>query len=312
MRLAMPFSLPKRVLLREVSPRDGLQNVKFQVATEAKVRMIDALSQTGLAVIEAAAFVSPKWVPQMADGAEVMAKIARRPGVRFSALVPNLKGYERAKEAKADEIVLFVSADEVYAKKNTNMTIAESLEAQRPIVEAAKNDGVAMSFDVSMAFGSPYVGDVPVTDVVRVTKAMVEMGCREAYLADTTGTGNPRSIVSVIAAVRDAVPDAVLGLHLHDTRGLAIANVLAALDVGIDRFDCSTGGIGGGPYAEGATGNVATEDLAWLLASMGVETGIDLPKLLEAGKIIEEIVQRPLASKMLKAGLPKGWPARGG
>ena len=306
----MPFSLPKKVLLREVSPRDGLQNVKFQVATADKVRMVDALSATGLPVIEAAAFVSPKWVPQMADGEEVLATIMRRPGTRYSALVPNLKGYERAIAAKADEVVLFVSACEVYAKKNTNSTIAESLEAQRPVVERAKADGVPASVDVSMAFGSPYVGDIAPAEVARVARAMVEMGCREVYLADTTGTGHPRSIAEVIETVRKAAPDAVIGLHLHDTRGLAVANVLAALDLGVDRFDCSAGGIGGGPYAEGATGNVSTEDLVWMLESMGIETGVDLPKLLEAGAVIEEIVQRPLSSKMLRAGVPKGY--RGG
>ena len=303
----MPFSLPKKVTLRDVSPRDGLQNVKFPVETADKVRMIDALSATGLPVIEAAAFVSPKWVPQMADGAEVLAKITRAPGVKYSALVPNLKGYERAREALVDEIVLFVSADEVYAQKNTNLSIAESLEAQKPLVAAAKKDGMPMSVDISMAFGSPYAGNVPVEDVVRVSKAIFDIGCEEIFLADTTGTGNPRSIVAVIEAVRRAIPNARLGLHLHDTRGLALANVLAALDLGIDRFDCSAGGIGGGPYAEGATGNVATEDLAWLCASMGIATGIDLPKLLLAGKTIEEIVKRPLASKMLSAGLPKGF-----
>ena len=303
----MPFSLPKKVTLREVSPRDGLQNVKFQISTDEKVRLVDALSATGLPVIEAAAFVSPKWVPQMADGAEVMARIQRAPGVRYSALVPNLKGYERARESKADEIVLFVSACEVYSQKNTNATIDESLGSQKPVVAAAAKDGVAMSVDVSMAFGSPYTGDVPVATVVRVTKAMVEMGCREVYLADTTGTGHPRSIAEVISAVKREVPGVVLGLHLHDTRGLAIANVLAAVDLGVDRFDCSVGGIGGGPYAEGATGNVATEDLAWLFAASGVETGVDLPKLLAAGKTLEEIVKRPLGSKMLGAGLPKGW-----
>lgn len=303
----MPFQLPKKVLLREVSPRDGLQNVKFQVSTDDKVRMIDALSATGLPVIEAGAFVSPKWVPQMADGEEVFRRIRRAPGVKYAALVPNLKGYERARASKVDEMVLFVSADEAYAKKNTNMTIAESLEAQKPVVAAAAKDGVPVSVDVSMSFGSPYSGDVPVADVVRVTKAMVDMGCREVFLADTTGTGHPKSMVEVISAVKREVPQAVLGLHLHDTRGLAVANVLAALDLGVERFDCSTGGIGGGPYAEGATGNVSTEDLVWMLAGMGIGTGVDLPKLLEAGAVVEDVVKRPLASKMLRAGLPKGW-----
>lgn len=303
----MPIRAPDRVLLREVAPRDGLQTVKFEIPVEAKVRMIDALSATGLPVIEAGAFVHPKWVPQMAGSEDVFAAIRRSPGTRYSALVPNLKGYERAKAAGADEIVLFVSACEEYARKNTNMSIAESLEAQRPIAEAARADGIPASVDVSMAFGSPYAGDIAPAEVARVTKAMVELGIRDVYLADTTGTGNPRSIVHVLETVRDAAPEAVLGLHLHDTRGLAIANVLAALDAGIDRFDCSTGGIGGGPYAEGATGNVSTEDLVWLLSSMGIASGVDLEKLLAAGKVVEEIVQRPLSSKMLRAGLPKGW-----
>lgn len=308
----MAFRLPERAQLREVAPRDGLQNVKFQVETADKIRMVEALADAGIPVVEAGAFVSPKWVPQMADAAEVFAGIKRRPGTRYAALVPNLKGYERAKEAKADEVVLFVSADETYAKKNTNMSIAESLEAQKPAVAAALRDGIPVSVDVSMAFGSPYVGDVPASEVARVSKAMFEMGCREIYLADTTGTGHPRSMVEVIRAVRAAAPEAILGLHLHDTRGLAIANVLAALDEGVDRFDCSSGGIGGGPYAEGATGNVATEDLVWLLSSMGIATGVDLPKLLAAGAIVEEIVKRPLSSKMLRAGLPTGWtPPRG-
>ncbi len=304
------MSLPTRVRLREVSPRDGLQNVTFPVATEDKVRLVDALSGVGIPVIEAAAFVSPKWVPQMADGAQVMARIARAPGRRYAALVPNLKGYEAAKAARADEMVLFVSACEVYAKKNTNQSIDEGLAAQRPVVEAAAKDGVPLSVDVSMAFGSPYVGEIDPAVVARVARAMVDLGVREVYLADTTGTGSPASVERVIDTVRSAAPEATIGLHLHDTRGLALANALAALRLGVDRFDASVGGIGGGPYAEGATGNVATEDLVWMLSSMGIETGVDLPKLLEVGTLVERIVKRPLASKLIHAGLPTGWKPR--
>lgn len=300
---------PDRVRLREVSPRDGLQTIPDGVPTADKVRMIDALSACGFAVIEAAAFVHPKWVPQMADAAEVMQKIERVDGVHYSALVPNLKGYQRAKEAGADECVLFVSASETYARKNTNRSIAESLEIQRELVEVALGDGAHLSADVSMAFGCPYEGDIPVQAVVDVVKPVVEMGVTEVYLADTTGTGSPSDIERVVSSVRDAVSGIEVGLHLHDTRGLALANVMAALELGVTRFDCSTGGIGGGPYAEGATGNVATEDLVYLLSSIGVETGIDLERLLEVGHLMEEILKKPLASKLLRAGLPKGWNA---
>lgn len=303
----MPFSLPSEVKLREVSPRDGLQTITESLPTEDKVRMIDALSKCGFPVIEAAAFVHPKWVPQMADGGQVMGKIKRVAGVSYSALVPNLKGYQRAREAQADEMVLMLSASETYAKKNTNKTIAESIEAQRPIAEAAASDGIQLSADVSMSFGCPYEGDIPVDAVIGVVRPMVEMGVHEVYLADTTGTGTPKYLVKVIEAVRDAVDGVEVGLHLHDTRGTALSNVLAALDVGVTRFDCSTGGIGGGPYAEGATGNVATEDLVYLLESMGVRTGIDLEKLLEVGALMEQILGKTLGSKLLRAGLPVGW-----
>jgi hydroxymethylglutaryl-CoA lyase len=303
------FSLPDRVTLREVSPRDGLQTIREKLPLEAKVEMIDALSETGLPVIEAGAFVHPKWVPQMADSGEVFERIRRSEGVRYSALIPNKKGYDRAREAGADEFVLFVSASETYSQKNTNKSISEGVEAQREIVEAARAEGLEdrLSADVSMSFGCPYEGDVPVERVVDVVGQMVSLGVKELYLADTTGTGTPKTMVEVLDAVRGAHPEAVLGLHLHDTRGLALSNVLAALDVGITRFDCSTGGIGGGPYAEGATGNVATEDLVYLLDSMGIETGVDLPRLLEAGKRMEQLLGQTLASKMLRAGLPRGW-----
>lgn len=304
----MAAALPESVLLREVSPRDGLQTIRDPILPTAdKVRMIDALSETGLSVIEAAAFVHPKWVPAMADASDVMAGIQRREGVSFSALVPNLKGYQRARAAGADEVVLFASASETYSQKNTNKSIADSIAAQREVVEAATGDGMPLSVDVSMAFGCPYEGNIPVEAVVGVTRELVELGVPQVYLADTTGTGSPRTIVEVVNTVRKACPQAEIGLHLHDTRGLALANVMAALEIGVTRFDCSAGGIGGGPYAEGATGNVATEDLVYMLESLGISTGVDLEKLLEVGALMEEILARPLASKLLRAGLPKGW-----
>lgn len=291
----------KDVRIVEVGPRDGLQNEPGRVPLPAKVALIDALGAAGLTVIESGSFVSPKWVPQMADTAEVLAAITRRAGVRYPVLVPNLKGLEAAIAAGVEEVAVFAAASEAFSEKNINCSIAESLERFEPVVDAAQEAGVAVRGYVSCVLGCPYQGDVPVADVVRVSGALVAMGCYEVSLGDTVGVGTPDKAKAMAAAVADEIGLARTALHFHDTYGQALANVLACLDLGISTFDSSVAGLGGCPYAKGAAGNLATEDLVYMLDGLGVRTGVDLDALAAAGRDITAALGRVPASKLAQA-----------
>jgi len=274
----------------EVGPRDGLQNEKILVPTEIKVALIDQLSDAGFPNIEAASFVSPKWVPQMADGAQVMAGIRRRPGTLYSALTPNMKGLEAALAAGADEVVIFGAASEAFSQKNINCSIAESITRFEPVAAAAKAHGLRLRASVSCALGCPYQGEVPVTAVVDVVRRMRELGCDEIDIADTIGVGTPEKVREVMRAASTEFPIEALSGHFHDTYGHALANVVASLEAGIRIFHSSVAGLGGCPYAKGATGNVATEALLRLLEGMGLETGIDLGKVASAAEYVSKAV----------------------
>ncbi|MBV8465114.1 MAG: hydroxymethylglutaryl-CoA lyase [Burkholderiales bacterium] len=293
--------LPKHVKIVEVGPRDGLQNEKTPVSTDVKLHFIDLLGEAGLSVIEAAAFVSPKWVPQMADHAEIMRGLKRRPGVRYPALVPNLKGYEAARAVGVDEIAVFAAASEAFSQKNINCSIEESLARFAPVVEAARADGVAVRGYVSCVLGCPYQGEVPLSDVARVSDALFEMGCYEVSLGDTIGVGTPEKARRMIEAVATKIPVEKLAAHFHDTWGQALANLYAVLELGVATIDSSAAGLGGCPYARGATGNVATEDVVYMLQGLGIETGIDLDKLAAAGRYINSHLGRAPASKVAAA-----------
>src|SRR5262245_24573776 len=293
---------PERVELREVGPRDGLQN-EAPVPVERRVELIDALSTTGLRRIEAAAFVSPSAIPPMAGSDEVMASITRQPDVVYSALVPNPKGAERAVDAKADEIELVVSASETHNQKNVRRSVAESLTAARDVVEIGHAGGIQVEAIVSTAFGCPYEGDVPPERVAQVAGHLVDAGADMLSFGDTTGMATPRRVDDLLAALeRAGIDPAGIGLHFHDTRGTALANVLAGMERGVVRFDASIGGLGGCPYAPGASGNAVTEDLVHMLNDMGIDTGIDLGALLECARLAQEIVGRELPSALLHAG----------
>ncbi|AQV93885.1 hydroxymethylglutaryl-CoA lyase [Cupriavidus necator] len=274
----------------EVGPRDGLQNEKILVPTGIKVALIDQLSDAGFVNIEAASFVSPKWVPQMADGAQVMAGIRRRPGTLYSALTPNMKGLEAALAAGVDEVVIFGAASEAFSQKNINCSIAESMARFAPVASAAKAHGLRLRASVSCALGCPYQGEVPVSAVAEVVRGMRELGCDEIDIADTIGVGTPEKVREVMRAASTEFPRAALSGHFHDTYGHALANVVASLEAGIRIFHSSVAGLGGCPYAEGATGNVATESLLRLLQDMGLETGIDLGKVVVAAQFVSEAV----------------------
>lgn len=294
--------LPERVTICEVGPRDGLQNERANVPTADKIRLIEALAQTGIRRMEATSFVAPKWIPNLADAGEVLAGIRRQPGVTYAALVPNMKGLERALAAKVDEAVIFLSASETHSQKNINKSIAEALETYREVATRAKQAGLRLKGAISTCFGCPYEGDVDPAVVVRVATALAEMGADEVGISDTTGMANPRQVYAVVSRVAERVPVEKLSLHFHDTRGTALANVLAGLQAGVTIFDASVGGLGGCPYAKGATGNVATEDLIHMLYEMGIETGVDLPRLVQCAKLAEELIRRPLESHVVKAG----------
>lgn len=274
-----------RVRLYEVGPRDGLQNEPRPIPTADKIALIDALSRTGLDRIEAASFVSPKAVPQMADGAEVMAGIERAAGVRYAALAPNLKGYERAKAAGADEIAVFGSASEGFSRANISCSVAESLERFRPVAEAAAANGLPLRGYVSCAIACPYDGPTPPAAVARLAKALLEMGCYEVSLGDTIGAGAPETVVDMLHAVLGVAPPEKFAGHFHDTGGRALANIEAALDKGLATFDCAVGGLGGCPFAPGAPGNADTGAVASRLDRLGVTTGIDLDRLGEAAAL---------------------------
>ena len=285
----------------EVGPRDGLQNEPSPIGTADKIAFVNALSDAGHRVIEVSAFVSPKWVPQMADAAEVFAGIARRSGTRYTALVPNLAGLQRAIAARVDEIAVFAAASESFSRRNINQSIAESLETYRAVCAAAKGAGLPVRAYVSTAFGCPFEGTVAPSAVADVSAALMEMGAYEVAVSDTIGIAHPGQVAPVVAAVAARVPLDRVALHFHDTRGTALANVLTALDLGVTTFDASAGGLGGCPYAPGATGNLATEDLLYMLDGLGIDTGVSLDGVLAASRAIEEKLGHPLASRYAAA-----------
>ena len=295
------MKLPKSVTLVEMGARDGLQNEAAVISTDDKVRFIDLLSQTGLRWIEATSFVSPKAIPQLSDAPEVFARIAKAPGVRYLVLVPNIKGYERAKAAGADTIAVFTASSEAFTKRNINMTIDESLETFRAVVRRAKDDGMWVRGYVSTAFGSPFGDTVTPQMVVDVSVKLMEMGCDELSIGDTIGVGVPSQVEELVPMLAKHIPLDRLAMHFHDTRGTALSNVYAALQQGIHIFDSSAGGLGGCPYAPGATGNVGTEDVLYLLHSMGIETGVDLAKVRAASRFIAAAVGHALTSKAFQA-----------
>jgi hydroxymethylglutaryl-CoA lyase len=294
---------PHAVRIVEVGARDGLQNEKTIVPTATKIELIDRLSATGLRTIEATSFVSPKWVPQLADAAEVFASIERKPGVSYPVLVPNLQGYERARAVGAEEVAVFTAASEVFNRKNINASIDESIDRFMPVLERARADGVKVRGYVSTVLGCPYQGDVPVDDVVRVAARMHALGCYEISLGDTIGIGTPSKARAMLRAVAAVVPMSALAVHFHDTRGQALANILACLEEGVAVVDSSVSGTGGCPYAKGATGNVATEDVVYMLEGMGVATGVDLGKLIETGLWLSERLGRETSSRVARAGV---------
>ncbi len=295
------MALPKFVTLFEMGARDGLQNEGEIVPADAKVEFIDLLSETGLRWIEATSFVSPKAIPQLADAADVFARIKKAPGVRYPVLVPNLKGYERAKAVGADAIAVFTAASERFTKRNINMTIDESIETFRDVVRAARQSSMWVRGYVSTAFGSPFGDAVTPQMVVDVCVKLVEMGCSELSIGDTIGVGVPTQIDELMPLLLRHVPIDLIAFHFHDTRGTALANVYAALQHGVGKFDSSSGGLGGCPYAPGATGNVGTEDVLYLLHQMGIETGVDLVKVRAASRYIAGVVGHALTSKAYQA-----------
>lgn len=277
--------LPTRVKMVEVGPRDGLQNEK-EVSLASKVQLINALSESGLNYIEAASFVSPRWVPQMADSPEVMRQITRRPGVTYAALTPNVKGFELAMHAGTDEVAIFGAASEAFSQKNINCSISESLQRFAPVIAAAQARNVKVRGYVSCVLGCPYQGDVPLSDVVRVAKALFEMGCYEISLGDTIGVGTPLQAQRMLSAVAEVVPMEHLAVHFHNTYGQALANIASCLPLGVATIDSAVAGLGGCPYAKGASGNVASEDVLYMLNGMGIETGVNLEALAKAGQDI--------------------------
>ncbi len=291
------MSLPTRVKIVEVSPRDGLQNEKEFVPTDIKVELVDRLTAAGFPNIEAASFVSPKWVPQMADGAEVMARITRRPGTLYSVLTPNMKGLEGALAAGADEIVIFGAASEAFSQKNINCSIAESIARFEPVAAAAREAGLRVRGSISCALGCPYQGDVPIESVVDVARRFQALGCDEFDVADTIGVGTPRRVRDVMAAVSAIIDPARISGHFHDTYGQALANILAAMEAGIGIFHTSVSGLGGCPYAKGATGNVATEDVLYLLRGLDIDTGVDFDAVVDTGQWIAAHLGRKGSSR---------------
>jgi hydroxymethylglutaryl-CoA lyase len=295
------MGLPSRVRIVEVGPRDGLQNEPAQVPTATKVALIDRLSACGLETIESTSFVSPKWVPQLADAADVFAGIRRKPGVRYPVLVPNLQGYDRARAAGVEEIAVFGAASEAFSRKNINASIAESLARFEPVLARAKDDGVAVRAYVSTVLGCPYQGEVPLDDVVRVARTLHDMGCYEVSLGDTIGVGTPGKARAMLRAVAAEVPASALAVHFHDTYGQALANVLACLEEGVAVVDAAVSGLGGCPYARGASGNAATEDVVYMLHGLGIDTGIDLDALVDTGRWLADALGRPTGSKVTRA-----------
>ncbi|CCD01341.1 hydroxymethylglutaryl-CoA lyase (plasmid) [Azospirillum baldaniorum] len=297
----MSMRLPKSVRMVEVGPRDGLQNEKQIVPTAVKIGLVDRLTDAGLTAIEAGSFVSPKWVPQMADTPDVFAGIRRKEGVRYVALTPNAKGLEGALAARADEVAVFAAASESFSQKNINCSIAESLDRFVPVLEQAKAQGVPVRGYVSCVLGCPYEGEIAPAAVAEVAGRLLAMGCYEVSLGDTIGTGTPSKAQAMIAAVAKRVPMERLAVHFHDTYGQALANILATLEMGVAVVDSSVAGLGGCPYAKGASGNVASEDVLYMLNGLGVATGVDLDRLVAAGAYISDAIGRPTASKVARA-----------
>jgi hydroxymethylglutaryl-CoA lyase len=289
------------VRIVEVGPRDGLQNEAAFVPTAAKIELINRLSQTGLRSIEATSFVSPKWVPQLADAAEVFSAIEKKPGISYPVLTPNEQGYERARAVGATEVAVFTAASEIFNRRNTNAGIDKSIERFKPVLQRAQADGVKVRGYVSTVLGCPYQGEVPVSDVVHVAKKLHELGCHEISLGDTIGVGTPHKARDMLRAVAAEIPMHALAVHFHDTYGQALANVAACLEEGVRVVDAAVSGVGGCPYAKGASGNVASEDVVYLLHGMGFDTGIDLPKLAETGRWLAALLGRASGSKVAQA-----------
>ena len=295
------MAMPTHVRIVEVGPRDGLQNEKTAISTADKITLIDRLSATGLRTIEATSFVSPRWVPQLADAAEVFAGIDRRAGVSYPVLVPNEQGYDRARAVGASEVAVFTAASEAFNQRNINASIDESIERFRPVLERANHDGVRVRGYVSTVLGCPYQGDVPVGDVVRVAQRLHALGCYEISLGDTIGIGTPGKARAMLRAVAEAVPMTALAVHFHDTYGQALSNLLACLEEGIGVIDSAVSGTGGCPYAKGASGNVASEDVVYMLHGLGIETGIDLAALADTGRWLAAVLGRQNGSKVGQA-----------
>ena len=299
--MALFDTLPKQVRVVEVGPRDGLQNEKVQIPTGDKIRFIDRLSQAGFGMVEATSFVSPKAIPQLADAGEVMAGIARRDGVSYPVLVPNKKGMERARAAGVRAVAVFTAASETFTQHNINMTIAESFESFRPVVEMARSAGIWVRGYISTGFGCPYEGAVPPSNVLTVARRLLDLGVDELSVGDTIGVATPNQVVEVVTLLAGQLPLEKLALHFHDTRGTALANVLTGLQLGVTIFDASAGGLGGCPYAPGAAGNLATEDLLYMLHGLGIETGVDLAKVVEATSLLAPLLGHAPTSKYWRA-----------
>lgn len=295
------MSAPNSVTIYEVGPRDGLQNESVNVPADVKVRYIDLLSESGLQMIEATSFVSPKAIPQLSDSAEVFAAIRKRRGVRYVVLCPNLRGLERARQAGVDSIAVFTAASETFTKRNINMSIDESMRVFGEVIREARSDGMWVRGYISTAFGCPYEGVVPIEQVLKVTQQLFELGCDEISIGDTIGVGVPTQVDALIPKLAQVVPLERIALHFHDTRGTALANVHAALQHGITIFDSSAGGLGGCPYAPGASGNLGTEDLLYMLDGMGIKTGVDLAKIRAASRFIAGALNHAPTSKTFLA-----------
>ncbi len=295
----------EEVSIVEVGPRDGLQNEKVSIPTDVKVDFITALVDAGLRTVEVGAFVHPKWVPQMADTAEVYRQIPKDPGVDYPVLVPNLRGLERAIEVGVKSISIFTAASDTFNRRNINMSIDESFVNFAPVMDRARSEGLRVRGYVSCTLGCPYEGEVPPERVLEVAARLLDIGCYEVSIGDTIGVGTPLQVQGLIGLLLQVIPPSKLAMHFHDTRGTALANTLAALEMGIATFDASAGGLGGCPYAPGASGNLATEDLVYLLNGLGIPSGVDLDRLVAASKVIAPHIDHPLPGKVLQASTPK-------
>ena len=295
------MALPTQVKIVEVGPRDGLQNEAVDVPAEVKIRLINQLVDAGISYIEAGSFVNPKWVPQMANSEEVFTQLVHSDNITYAALTPNLKGFERALSVNATEVAIFAAASEAFSQKNINCSIAESIARFEPVMAAAKQANIKVRGYVSCVLGCPYQKDVPISDVVKVSKQLFDMGCYEISLGDTIGTGTPGKVKELVTELSKVIPVEKIAVHFHDTYGQALANIYAALECGVAVVDSSISGLGGCPYAKGASGNVATEDLVYMLNGMGIEHGVNLDKLVLAGNTISSFLKRTSGSKVALA-----------